>query len=568
MDPELHPAVADLREVVDLAVHRGGALLTQGEHVVVQRVRRLNGEAALLYARLTSRVPNVFEVSRLTSPGVQDVPGALAELERKGLVDGLVPWPQRAAHLPRATLTQGARALGLPTTGRRDDLVERLAPHANWHPGRWIRLLHPRLIRRLEQWAQLRAHPDRATWIVARLGVVRWPEYQLTRGPKLWPTRRALRAWERLLEPDLPVEQALTAIANDTGRAPGRLSVHRHLVSAVAHMAHEHERAGEPGTAIVLYEQLHDARVPLPDVAFRWSRALEAGGDPRAAFQLLKRSRRLATGTRAIEISRAGRRLARSLRRGWAPDRPLLAASERHLRMAPAEPAVRPRWHGGNEPEVVEAAARSLLAAHGRVSVHGEGRLWRTLFALLFADVYFLPIAGALPVTHLSGPLDLGTPGFRARRSDAIGNILRAVVAGEAPDRIRHAHARWEGVHLAWARWDVTDAETLAAIAEGIGGTALRSILEALLDHGRPAARGLPDLVVLPGPAVDLPATVPRKLGAGLLLAEIKGPSDALRDAQALWVDRLLRVGVQTEIWNVRALPKGCPVETTRHCAV
>lgn len=511
----------------------------------------------MLYARLTQRIPTVFEVARLTTPGVCDMRSAVAALEDAGLVDGLVTWRQRAEQLPKTALRSGARRCGLPTGGSKQALVERMAPHAGWHEGRWLRVRHRGLIRRLERWAQLRARPDRSTWVVARLGVVRWPDYELTRGSALWRTRSALIRWERLLDPELPVETALRAIDHGTGRAPGRLDLRGRLLRGVLEAAREHERDERGNEAVTLYERLHASGVPLPTVAFRWSRALEAAGQPRQALDVLAQGRTGATGVRAIEIARAGRRLARRLRQGWAPDRPARPVPERHVRMPlQAGPSGhRPRWRPGTEDELVEAATQSLLAAHGRRAIHGEGRLWRTVFALLFADVYFLPVPGALPVPYLSGPLDLGSPTFRAARATEITHVLEGVAQGEAASRIEAAYARWEGTQLAWARWDVTDGRSLAEIVEGIGPGALTVILEAFLSEGRGAARGMPDLVVLPGAAATLPDAVPSRVPPRLILVEVKGPNDSLRDAQAIWIERLLRAGVGVEVWNVRPAP-------------
>ena len=68
------------------------------------------------------------------------------------------------------------------------------------------------------------------------------------------------------------------------------------------------------------------------------------------------------------------------------------------------------------------------------------------------------------------------------------------------------------------------------------------------------AARGLPDLLVLPGEPVRLEA-VPATVGPSALLAEIKGPTDSLRDAQKVWLHTLLAAGAEVEVWNTRPKP-------------
>ena len=79
---------------------------------------------------------------------------------------------------------------------------------------------------------------------------------------------------------------------------------------------------------------------------------------------------------------------------------------------------------------------------------------------------------------------------------------------------------------------------------------------------------GLPDLVVCPGPAVRLPDAFPSQLPEGLLLAEVKGPGDTLRDAQVVWIDHLLARGATVEVWKVEREPLGRSGPTASPLAV
>jgi hypothetical protein len=81
----------------------------------------------------------------------------------------------------------------------------------------------------------------------------------------------------------------------------------------------------------------------------------------------------------------------------------------------------------------------------------------------------------------------------------------------------------------------------------------LAAVLETLLHHGPHATAGLPDLIVWPGPAIGIAGAYPHKLGPGLVLAEVKGPGDAVRDEQLVWHDRLMRAGAAVELWHVGA---------------
>jgi hypothetical protein len=435
--------------------------------------------------------------------------------------------------------------------------VQRLAAWPGWDRGPWLRIRHRGLVRRLERWALLDAFADRRTLVIDRLGVVRWPTYTCTAGTGLHRDRRALSAWERLLRP-LDAEEALAALVAGTARAPGRLDLRRLLAELVRERARALERV-DPAAAAELYARLDaTGAVPSGRIAVRWARAVERAGRAAEALAVLRRARQgPARPSEQVAIGRAGRRLARALRTGFAPAPPLAPPRIRSLRLEPADPhRGRPRWTTAHGPQHVERAVGTWLAELGRRAIRAEAAPWATLFALLCAELYFLPVDGALPVPYLPGPLDLGTPRFRAARADACRALLDDLRAGAGPERIRAAWPRWEGLRLAGARWDSADAEVLATLAEGIGPAGLCALVGALLDHGPRAAAGLPDLVVLPGPEIRLPDALPARVGPGLLLVEIKGPTDALRDEQLVWHDRLTRAQAPIEVWEVGPPPQ------------
>ncbi|MEQ1505631.1 MAG: hypothetical protein ABMB14_25585, partial [Myxococcota bacterium] len=130
-------AVDDLREVVTLGLARGEELLTAGERSVARGILALDGEAAVLFARLSARRPAVFHLPSLTLP--IDVEAAADALIAAGLADFLVPWSVRARHVSREVLASVCRTRGLPVSGRKDELVARVAPLTGWLAGRWLR---------------------------------------------------------------------------------------------------------------------------------------------------------------------------------------------------------------------------------------------------------------------------------------------------------------------------------------------------------------------------------------------------------------------------------------------
>lgn len=548
--PVVDLPVEDLRAVLELGLARGGGLLVDEERTAVAAILALQGPPARAYARLSGRVGRVWAVEDLDLPGVGDALAAVDALADAGLAEE-PPWDARIAACTVPRLRAALRRLGLPRRGRRAELVSRLEGREGWSARRFVALRHRGLVRRLERFAFLRAHPDRSTLVVERLGHVRWPEYALAPGGGLFPDRDALLAWEAVVDrvEELGADEALDALG--LHRAPGRLSLRSRLRHRVLELARERERAGEPDAALDLYRRLAEAGHADPGaVAVRIARCHEARGAPRAALAHLREVRSAATGEDALAVARTGRRVARSLGRSWAPAQPLREARRRDLRLPAGSSGARPRYRVGGVDLPVEPAVQAALAEAGRRALLAEGPLWSTLFGLVFAEAYFAPVPGALPVPYLDGPLDVGRPEFARARPAEVAAALEAL-REDPRATVDAAEARWRGVRLAGAVWERTEPGELGLLAEGLGSDGVEAVLRTLLERGWRARAGLPDLVLLPGEAVRLPGAVPRRLPAGVLLAEVKGPGDTLRDGQRLWLDRLVRAGVPVEVWHV-----------------
>ncbi|MFT6377319.1 MAG: hypothetical protein ACJARS_003980 [bacterium] len=551
VDPVVDFALADLHTVVDLALGRGALLLTRGERLVVDQIRALSGQTGAAYARLSNRVTTVW------SEDVVPVDVA-EELVKRGLLSRLVTWSQRADTLTLPALKQGCRTLGLPVSGKRAHVVERLRGQTHWTDQGFLRLRHPRLILRLERWALLRRRPDRSAFVVGRLGVVRWPDYLPTLGVGLFATRAVWRRWShrlRVMDGATPEDWLAWLDAGDAP-APGRLSLVRPLTRRLMEAARQLERCREPAAAAVIYERLADGGHVMADgIAARHALALESAGESSAALGVLARALPAARPHHSIGIHRTAKRLSRRLKRGWPPAPPLRPLVERRMRLTqlPSEQA-RPLWQGQGGATVIEQAVMDAVAQVGRIALSAEGTLWRTLFAVFFADLYFLPVAGALPTPFLTGPLDLGTENFEARRRPQIETLFAAIRAGSSEDLIRDAWRRWHGCALTGAVWSSVTQAQLVAVAKGLGPEPLVAMLAHLLRHGLRSTSGLPDLVVLPGPVARIDG-FPSRIPNDLVCVEVKGPTDSLRDGQRVWLDRLVSIGISAEVWHVDPRP-------------
>jgi hypothetical protein len=540
---------ADLCEVVDVALRNEGHLLTAGETLVARAILALGTagadpvarDALELYARLTLRKGDVFFLRDLTYGF--DVMSAAARLVRSGLA-----WDRsggrallEAADVSR--LRAACARLGLPARGGRALVEERLLAVA-WCDEPVIAVRHRRLLRRIERLCFGRAGVDRSVHVLERLGTVRWAEYTPTGGAGVHASRGAMLLWERARagrwrDPAEPLEVALAgpaafASAGDPARrcAPTGLSPWRYAVEAVV--------AGEPDPAVLERLRALGARVDVP-----LARALEREGRAHDALRLcvsvVEEGRRSGPNEDTVALARTGRRLARSLGVGWRTAA-LREPSRRVLRL-PAGPRVgaRPGWIVDGV-RTVENAVLALPALRARGAIHAENGLWTTVFALVFAELYWLPVPGALPTARRYGPLDLGTPAFAERRADAVARRLAEV---EEVGVVPFADA-WSGERLAGL-----DARMVAAARE-VPGRVARVVLERLCREGWRAAKGLPDLWIPAGEAQRIDEGLPARLGPEAVLVELKGPGDALQDAQVAWVDRLAERDISVELWDVR----------------
>jgi hypothetical protein len=516
----------DLQQLIRMGVARGGELLTAGEALICRRILALSSDEARLYARLTGRIDPISEVASLGH--------LVAEPAR--IVDELAALSLATRFVPRSKRKGGF------TSG----------PH--------VRVCHGGLVRRLERWALSSRRRDRSLLVVERLGHQKWPEYETTGGGALFLDRRRLLAWETLWHriDDLSADALLDALDSQTPDAPAGLSLRGSLVRRALEAARQFERDQRPADALAVYDRLA-TQVSPGGVAVRTALTLESLGRRKDALRCLRGALPEAGPVDRWGIVRTGRRLAKKLRVGWPPEPPIQRVPERDLRLLRAKTgSYRPLW--GTKAETIEAAMITWLAGLGRQAVHAEGALWRTLYATLLAsEAYFLPIEGMLPTRWLPGPLDAGRPGFRRRRQATVDMVLGEVENGGAPNRIRAGVARWQGVIVAGMHPEFCNGPLLEAVALGMGGPSLAEVLRTLCDHGFQATRGLPDLVILPGEPISMPGAFPSRLPSGLVLAELKSPTDSLRDAQRVWLSQLRRLGCDAEIWNVRPTTAGPP---------
>lgn len=513
---------ADLQLVLQGALARCGRLLTSGETLVIQHILALNPAALELYARLSLRRGDLFRKHKLRYD--IDIDTAVSELEVTGLIYTHIPDHLSTDIFSIEELKNACRRLKLSTRGNRENLCQTLKNH-NWVDEPLILLRHRGLLRRMELLFFQRAWMDRSALVKDRLGVVQFQPYTPTEGPGLFEDRRALASYERGRQGTWEPEEARRiALKGPAFGRPWEAAVETLLAAEGEHPE--------------LLAALVQVGAPL---RARLALALERQGDLKGAFAICAAGSPEAT--EAIALRRSGQRIGKKIGKGippvFAPDIPT-----RSLQMKVASPTHRPRWQVGQAELPVEQAVIARLAEAGVEAIHTENRLWTSLFTIVFWDCYWLPVPNMLPGPFLPGPLDLGSPHFyTARRAEA----------DRCLDQLRQ---KGFVSFLTTQQKETTDRQGASELALRLGprlpGSLIADVLERLLREGWAAAQGLPDLLIF-ADGQRVPGLIPPQLPSGPLLAEVKGPSDALQDGQRVWIHHILRSKNNVEIWWVSA---------------
>ncbi|CEH19173.1 Uncharacterized conserved protein [Ceraceosorus bombacis] len=198
-------------------------------------------------------------------------------------------------------------------------------------------------------------------------------------------------------------------------------------------------------------------------------------------------------------------------------------------------------WRGlDSEPCRVEDLVLQHYSMQGYSGYHCEGSIISMLFTLLMWDVIFLPTPGAFETAYQSAPLDIGEDSFIVARAPQVRQRLHLIEERGGLDLMEEVHKR-ESQRKTWAigcKWDTYPLEDLLQIAQCVGGKGLAVICQMMCEEYMTA--GMPDLVVWNWKEKKV------------RFCEVKGPGDRLREKQKVWIDVLLRAGLDVEVSIVK----------------
>ncbi|WAR06947.1 FAN1-like protein [Mya arenaria] len=178
--------------------------------------------------------------------------------------------------------------------------------------------------------------------------------------------------------------------------------------------------------------------------------------------------------------------------------------------------------------------------------LHAEGSIVSNLFALLFWDVMFMPVVDVFHSPYQTCPLDMATRDFYTNRKHAVDERLVWLENASVEVLVEEVGRVWAeqgGKLCAGINWDkFTGPETHQHLVTCMGGKVIAGILGRYVKDPRHTRSGFPDL------------TLWNTEKKALKICEVKGPNDRLSYKQILWIDFLLKLGVDAEACYVKAV--------------
>lgn len=187
----------------------------------------------------------------------------------------------------------------------------------------------------------------------------------------------------------------------------------------------------------------------------------------------------------------------------------------------------------------VEQLCLQHYAREGFRGFHCEGKLLTMIVVLVMWDVIFMDgVAGSFETPYQAAPLDLGSDSFGVVRGAEIRTRLDCIARTGGLDLIAQADDR-ERPKKTWAvgcRWDLFSRDVVLEVAECLGGHAISTVCQMLVEEWDHCSGGMPDLVVW------------RMQDRTVRFVEVKGPGDRLSETQKVWIDVLLRAGIDVQV--------------------
>ncbi|WP_041406621.1 VRR-NUC domain-containing protein [Shewanella loihica] len=589
---------------------RYGDLLDEVELGFVDTFSALTPDAQCLLVRLISRQGPWFCEAQLNYSEIEGIPEAISELFKHSLI--CYEQPDTAWLLQKSTKTELSQALVETSqalvkdikrlkkseliqyaqeTGLLPNLLRRLAPAQHWF------CLSPQVVyRRFELLYFERMSQSLSQFILADLGIHNFEAYSTSIASRSFNTRAEIEGLYTLSSlyqefeegglsgkpSDIGIEnfdsfcQRLTELPDFTKEA-GNEKLNRMTQGLWLMAARQLERLGHFERALALY-----GNTKKPPSRERQARCLNKLGRDDEALEFVE----LMLASPMEESERlVARRLQKSLHRslGRAAPKPWQGEFDTFKlecqRTANDENLEGRESNAEGAGRVEQCAARHLSTMQGeqlRLCVEVENRLFCSLFGLAFWDIIFTDVGGAFANSYQSRPSDMYQSEFYPRRKQAIDKRLAALASGDTQMIMEHFHQKC-GITNDWVHWPLFEELSFDALGlesaqsrdkdqtplllqlalTAFSGAFLANLFRQMLFDLRYYRAGFPDLICFHLTAEYLaierhatddgaPNLIDSRVTAELI--EVKGPGDALRDNQTVWLDWFNRNGVKASV--------------------
>jgi hypothetical protein len=537
LPPELY-YLSNFRTALAWVGERYADLLSDEESGFITRFAELPVPAQALLVRMVMRQGSHFRASKLQYAEIGDLESAatalieldwlsdqtpltaaeIAALLRKDELLAHLPLSDRRAAQKKGELEAQLLALELPAQ-----------PFAAWCPNladRLYSLQVGELCDRLRLLFFGNLSQDWSEFVLADLGIYRYEPVAISPESRGFRCREDveqylfLREQRERFEAGEPLEPLVEALLDFACANPYLQSRHARLLFRIAQQL---EKQDEAEQALALYR-----RCPHGEARWRQIRVLENLERHAEAHALaVQLSASPGSDEEAQRIERALPRLARKL--GLPAPRRRTGNTESRIELVRERPT-----HGS-----VELAVRAHLHSEQAPVHYVENTLLCSLFGLLCWEAIFAPLPGAFFHPFHSGPVDLYSTEFHARRRELFDACLARLDDGSYQVRIRQCYRDKFGTQSPFVFWNLLDEELLEQALACIPAAHLRACCERLLRDLRANRAGMPDLI-------QFHPTERR-----YRLIEVKGPGDRLQDNQKRWLAFAAEHGIPVEVCYV-----------------
>ena len=514
----------NFRFVLNWVLQRYADLLLADEIAFIEQFSQASESAQALLVRMVMRRGNLFRLSTLHYTEIGDPLEALDPLLAQGWVTadpvlssaqlfGLLTKNEFAAVLP-GSLPKAISKAGLLTVAQTLELSPR--SFSEWHHDKQEQVVEVAvadLCDRLRLMFFGNLYQDWSEFILADLGIFTYEKVAFSIASRAFQQRSDLDDYRRLhacrerLQPGVDLvalEAEILAVACTT---PWLQSRRARLLFG---LGQELERVSATANALRVYvlSGYAGARV-------RQIRLLEKLGQPGAALALAISAQQLP------ESAEERQHLARIM--------PRLQRKLGQVVVRPDKPAQAPRIDLNlprpTDASSVELVARQAFATPEAPVYYVENTLINGLFGLLCWDAVFAPVTGAFFHPFQSGPADLTSIHFAARRSDQFAHCLAALQSTQYQDIIRHNYRTRFGIVSPFVVWAALGEDLLEQSLHCIPAAHLALFFTRILAGIAVNRNGFPDLIQL------WPAQQQYRM------IEVKGPGDRLQDNQLRLID-------------------------------